>query len=640
MHRDAKNILLIAMPFAEASIPSIQLALLKAYLKERDIPVQTKHLYLKASEIYGFYNYYKLNNPPSDSYTAQIGFIKHVFPNHWKKKQNECRQFFNAHISGCDKDPKQLSFDDFIEKTDIFYDWMIQNVDWKPYDIIGFTLNYGQLLPSLALAKKIKEENPDKMIVLGGSRAVEKPGAGLLKAFTYIDYIVSGDGEEALYLLASDSTKYRNIERLIYRENSDVTLNQSNTCIDLDALPFPSFDSYYEELATTADEVQQYHALNGRLPVEISRGCWWNRCTFCNINVYHQKYREKSVDRLIDEIIFLSDKYKMVQFQLIGDTLLKDNYRLLFDKLINLERDFTFYVEARAGKLTSSDYTLMKEAGFSFIQTGIETFSPHYLKKMNKGTRIIDNIAALKFCKENNIKNVYNIIINYPNEELIDFEETRANIRFFQQYLDPPQLSHFIIEYGSPIYMHPDTFNIKTIEYTNMDKLLFPEEILAKDISFYYTFIRKKECERNDWNALVDNWKKVRRKFQTEAIEKQGAVHHHVFYFVDCGNFVKIYDKRAGEQVGIYVLNEMEREVFLSCLDITTYQQIRETLSHIPEFRLSAILNTFEQMGIVFKEEDSYLSLPLQCNPCRHYRSKEEQAYENNSGIQRNLCTS
>jgi len=51
MHTDSKNVLLISMPYAGTNIPSIQLAVLEGYLKERDIHIKTRHLYLKATEI-------------------------------------------------------------------------------------------------------------------------------------------------------------------------------------------------------------------------------------------------------------------------------------------------------------------------------------------------------------------------------------------------------------------------------------------------------------------------------------------------------------------------------------------------------------------------------------------------------------
>lgn len=52
MHSAQKNVLLIAMPFAGVDIPSIQLGILEAYLKERNANIKTRHLYLKAAEFY------------------------------------------------------------------------------------------------------------------------------------------------------------------------------------------------------------------------------------------------------------------------------------------------------------------------------------------------------------------------------------------------------------------------------------------------------------------------------------------------------------------------------------------------------------------------------------------------------------
>jgi len=45
MHSNKKSVLLVSMPFAETSIPSIQLDLLEQYLVERNIKIKSRHLY-------------------------------------------------------------------------------------------------------------------------------------------------------------------------------------------------------------------------------------------------------------------------------------------------------------------------------------------------------------------------------------------------------------------------------------------------------------------------------------------------------------------------------------------------------------------------------------------------------------------
>ncbi len=614
MHTESKNILLISMPFAGTVIPSIQLAILEEYLKERNIKIKTRHLYVKAAEFYGLNNYNLLIYPPNDSYTAQMVFSKYVFPEHWQKTESKFREYFSEVLLKNKEIEKQFTFDIYVQQTDKFYNWVLENIGWQSYDIIGFTLNYGQLLSSLAIAKKIKESSPDKKIIFGGSRITDLLGVKLLESFAYVDFVVSGDGEDALYRLASDYQNYESIPRLMYVKGNEVIWNESDSVVDINCLPIPSYFSFYEELMSASSEVQQYYYYNGRLPIEISRGCWWNQCSFCNLNIQHKKYREKNIDRIIEEIQALSNKYKILDFQIIGNTLPKTEYQTLFEKLKQLGKDFTFVAEARAGQLKSRDYILMKEAGFTTIQTGIESFSQHYLKKMNKGARVIDNIAALKFCKENGIINRYNLIIDYPNEESVDFEETKKNIQLFKQYLDPPQICYLRVLFGSPIHRNPEQFNIQQLEYAPIDELMYPQEFLEKGFNFVYGFKRKQELDKNEWVGLLDEWKKERELLDIDGIKKQTMIDKLIFYFVDGGTFVKIYDKRDSKNIRIYVLDELERNILLSCTDVISYNNLTEQFPDVPDDKIDSILKTFEQSGIIFHEDNFYLSLPLRSN--------------------------
>lgn len=610
MPSDKKNVLLISMPFAGINIPSIQLAILERYLKERDVNIKTKNLYLKAAEFYGINNYNSLIFPPNDSYTAQLIFSKYLFPNHWIKNEERCRTYFNEKNLKNKQTHVKFTYESYVKKTDIFYNWILENVECKNYDIIGFTLNYGQFLPSLAIAKKIKELNSEKIIIFGGSRTVGNLGVKVLESFDFVDFIVSGDGEESLYRLAIDYQNYESIPGLIYRKEKKVCWNDSANNINLDDLSIPSYNTFFEELNSVSVEIQRYFHYFGYLPIEISRGCWWNKCSFCNLNLQHQNYREKNIDKIVEELQFLSDNYKILNFQFIGNTLPAKNCKNLFNQIIALGKDFNILTEARADNLKSADYRLLKEAGFNYIQTGIESFSRSYLKKMNKGTRSIENIAALKFCKENGIINKYNLIVDYPNEEGIDFEETKKTIRIFKNYLEPPQLCYLRVLYGSPIFCDPGKYNISQLDFVDIDRLMFPQEILDKHISFVYNYQNSKSCNKK-WEQLVENWKIEREMLKIEGIRSQNIIDQLIFYYVDGENFLKIYDKRDLNNIQIFNLTEIERKIFLGCCDIVTFKQLSEKLSDISENDLVEILESFVECNIIFKEENCYLSLPL-----------------------------
>jgi len=609
--QESKKTILVSMPFAETSIPSVQLALFDAYLKDRNVNITTKHLYLNAAEIYGLNNYNYLINSPNDSYIAQLAFSKYLFPIHWEKNLEKFRYYYENIITTDKKYKETLPFENYLSLTDKFYSYAIHPSNWEKFDIIGFTLNYGQFLPSLAIAKKIKEKYPKKIIVFGGSTTINELGKRVLNAFDWIDFIVSGEGEEALFLLSNEFENYSTIPGLIYRKNNDIIWNKNDNFIDINTLPYLDFKSYFQDLSIISDEVQQYYALFGRLPIELSRGCWWNNCTFCNISVYNKKYREKTVERFVEELNYLSETYKNLTFQVIGNTLPQNDYRKLCEKIISLGKDFNLYIEARAGQLKSDDYTLLKKAGFCNIQTGIEAFSSNYLKKINKGVKLIDNIAALKYCKENSIYNNYNLIVNYPNEDHIDFLETIHNIEFIKDYIDPPQISQFVVGYDSPIYKNPDQFNIEKLEYKIIDTIMYPPEVLKNDFFFFNQFKRKKEIKENRWKSLVEDWKTIIENRGHEAVKRKTTIEKHVFYYIDGKTYLKIYDNRNHGNVMIYVLNSQEREIILACENIISLDTLKEKLSHISENELNNMLKIFVEAGIIFKEEDLLLSLPL-----------------------------
>jgi len=54
--------------------------------------------------------------------------------------------------------------------------------------------------------------------------------------------------------------------------------------------------------------------------------------------------------------------------------------------------------------------------------------------------------------------------------------------------------------------------------------------------------------------------------------------------------------------------------VFLACLDVISFDTLHQHFSEMPEYKLAAMLHTIEKNGIVFKEDEYYLSLPLSIN--------------------------
>ena len=91
---------------------------------------------------------------------------------------------------------------------------------------------------------------------------------------------------------------------------------------DMDSLPLPDFDAYFDAYARNA------FAWPCQLAAETSRGCWWGakvHCKFCGLNGATMTYRSKSPRRAVDEILALSRRYGTTRL-MMADNILDTRY--------------------------------------------------------------------------------------------------------------------------------------------------------------------------------------------------------------------------------------------------------------------------------------------------------------------------
>ncbi len=168
--------------------------------------------------------------------------------------------------------------------------------------IVGFTCMFDQTMASAALAKLLKETDPNLMIVLGGYAVQHENGVEVLKAFPWVDAIARGDGEPVAAALARASTGEGSIEHIdgiLTRADLRTNIERRARRWDMaSALP-PNYDDWFEDLK----RIEHEHAVVLKSPylyIESSRGCWWGQkrhCTFCGIDKETLKYRQKSPAR-------------------------------------------------------------------------------------------------------------------------------------------------------------------------------------------------------------------------------------------------------------------------------------------------------------------------------------------------------
>lgn len=443
--------LLVISPFLPREWPLIGLPYLSATLKEHGYSVSIEDLNSKICELYG---------DAIDLYSKEI----------------------------------QIEF--FEKNIDYFSKWIDKIINSK-INVIGFTIWNSNICIVEKLIKLIKKRNKNIFIVCGGP---DNSGdtVKLLLVRDCVDIVVHGEGE---YVLLEILNCYANnkpmdkISGISYLNGNYYPVSNSKITEikNINNLCFPDFSNL---------NLQDYRW--NEIPLLFSRGCQW-RCKFCSVYFHWHKFRTRSADNILKEILLRIKQYKRqnYKFQLFDCAINQDLNMLeeLCDKIIalNLPKD-TIFFKGNAKIMPQMDYEFLKKmrkAGFIECRFGIESGSDHVLKLMGKPFSVKDAERVLFDSAKNGIENIITIILGFPGETEEDWEATISFIEKVESYVSTIFVNFCEIEKRFiPLYFSD------TIEGSYEDN----HHWKTKDLRNTYE-IRQKRMHKLDENMKkLSNW--------------------------------------------------------------------------------------------------------------------------------------
>jgi hypothetical protein len=294
----------------------------------------------------------------------------------------------------------------------ILEEYLTKIIELKP-DVVGFSLYYTNVFPTLWLAKKIRQHLPDTKIIAGGSHIQWNPDP-----FPEFDHVVKGEGEELLLQMLDDIEN--GVPLTEYQYNADKTKR-----INLDQLPFPD----YSDLDVNA------YMIPNAISSELSRGCV-AKCTFCQ-ETHYWKYRSRQAPFILEEVEHQYRTYGTNVFWFI-DSLVNGN--------INELRAFALGVVERGLKIKWEGYARcdermdleyyqdLKASGCMALNYGIESGSQRVLDAMRKNVTIAEVEKNLRDGASVGIEAQTNWMLCYLNEETVDFAKTMTLAWRIQNY--------------------------------------------------------------------------------------------------------------------------------------------------------------------------------------------------------------
>ena len=224
-------------------------------------------------------------------------------------------------------------------------------------ELVGLSALFLEQIPfALALARRIKERSltqpsghridPERMsprLVLGGAALSALREDELLRACSYVDAILVGEGEPGAVALCSERP-FTEVPGLVYRTPSGIRRNKRSGTVSLHGLPTPDFSCL---------PLDRYFNPRPVLPVLFSRGCRWRKCRFCAHNASFAGYRRKGAEAFVDELeeyqrmhgashFYLADQYvEAADLDRVADEILRRRLEVFFHVMGKPTEEYT-----------------------------------------------------------------------------------------------------------------------------------------------------------------------------------------------------------------------------------------------------------------------------------------------------------
>lgn len=296
----------------------------------------------------------------------------------------------------------------------------------KPH-IIGITTTTPSFDIISELVVRIHSALPEAPILLGGPHATGSPETTV--TVPGVTAAVIGEGEET-FLEIVEALEHKRpiteVKGIAYRDagGSLVRTPLRQPIGNLDVLPLPARDLlpmhlYYSPPTKSLG--------GGRIAnIIASRGCPF-KCTYCLSDMMWQgKYRYRSVDKIIEEIVECVDKYKCDEINFNDDLFTLDKKRVedFCKKIIAKKIDIRWVVMSRCDYLDPDMLALMRKAGCGKIAMGLESGSPEVLKCMNKKLDVLQSVEAVRIIKKAGLSVGVSFVLGHIGETEKTIKET------------------------------------------------------------------------------------------------------------------------------------------------------------------------------------------------------------------------
>jgi hypothetical protein len=336
----------------------------------------------------------------------------------------------------------------------------------------------GNLYSAFRSAQWVKKNHPNIKIVMGGGFPnTELRSLSDERVFEFFDYITLDDGETPIEELITNVTlsavegpnanSYKRtflIEdgKVVYKNNStkpDYKQSQVGTP-DYSDLPLDKYISVIEI-------VNPMHRMwsDGRWnKLTMAHGCYWGKCTFCDISLdYIKVYEPIAASLLCDRMEEMIAQTGQNGFHYVDEAAPPALMRALALEILRRKLSVTWWTNIRFEKSFTKDLCLLlKASGCIAVSGGLEVASDRLLKLIDKGVTVEQVAKVTRNFTEAGIMVHAYLMYGYPTQTV---QETVDSLEMVRQLFEAGVLQsgfwhQFAMTAHSPVGMYPEQFGV------------------------------------------------------------------------------------------------------------------------------------------------------------------------------------
>ena len=335
----------------------------------------------------------------------------------------------------------------------------------------------GNLYTSLRCGQWIKQHHPTIKVAMGGGFAnTELRSLSDARVFEFYDFITLDDGETPIELLIKHidgKIEVQDLKRCFTLLNGVVTYINGSIQPDYKQhqLGTPDYEGLWlDQYISVIELVNPMHSLwsDGRWnKLTMAHGCYWGKCTFCDISLdYIKTYEPATASLLADRMELMIAQTGQNGFHFVDEAAPPALMKALAIEIIKRKLVVSWWANVRFEKSFTQDLCLLlKASGCIAVSGGLEVASDRLLDLIQKGITVAQVARVSKHFNDAGIMVHAYLMYGFPTQTV---QETVDSLEMVRQLFETGVLKSafwhlFTMTAHSPVGLAPENFKVKKV---------------------------------------------------------------------------------------------------------------------------------------------------------------------------------